>query len=262
MRGINTLEMQHQAVVFQRMPYAPRRRQRRERRLRGIRGRAIKAPCILAGLFSLIHGRVGARHQTIGACGIIRVYRDAATAGNPHGLPLELDAHLRDGARNAFRQNFQHLVHRIRRKNREFVTAQARKDLIAAHLTADFSRHANQRRVARAMTKRIIHMLESIQIKKQQRKPCAVALGVSAHARNFLIETPPVIKARQRIALGKLHQLRGIAPFDGHILEHPHAAQWSAERIMHGMALLGHQTAVGHRQIQFDLGAVIERHAH
>jgi hypothetical protein len=159
--------------------------------------------------------------------------RDAERGRQPQALAFILEAHLRDRAGNAVGQHAQHLVGDVRDQDREFVSAQAREYLIAAHLPADLAGHPDQHRVAGAVAEGIVDVLEIVQVEEQQGDARIVALGVRDHARKLLVEPVAVIEAGQRIALGQVDQLvRGLA-LARDVLEQPQPPDRPAVDVLH-----------------------------
>ena len=145
------------------MKYARIGRQRRSERPRVIAGRCLaNAPRVLAGFLGLIHRRVGPRHEVFGIARVIRIDRDAATAGQPQILSLELKAHLRNRPCNALGENFQHLVRDVRHQNREFVAAQAADRVDFPHRALQALGHRHQQAVAGFVAQGVVDLFEAI----------------------------------------------------------------------------------------------------
>ena len=95
----------------------------------------------------------------------------------------------RDGGRVVVGERRQH--------DREFVAAEARHDVIAAHLVLQAESHLLEQRVAEVMSERIVHFFEAIEIHQHQRQlRAADARGVDGLLQH-IEEQRPVRQAGQ-----------------------------------------------------------------
>ncbi len=245
-RPVHPLEMQLEQPFVERIADALAPRQAVAHFGVGFDVRAEHAPGVLAGVLGLIHGDVGARNQLVGVDCMGRIVGNAQAGGDAQALPLEAERNLRDRAHHAISQRLGFVVLHGREQNGEFVAAQPRQHFVAPHQGADLAGHPDQQGIARAMAVAVVDGLEFVEVEEHHRASGLLAIGFEHGARQFLLETVPVVEPGQRIALGQIHQLVGGLALAGDVFVNPQMADEAAFAVTHRVVEFGDDAAVGH----------------
>ncbi len=126
---------------------------------------------------------------------------------NRHAHAVKVQRHLQHRA-NSIRDCIDHFSRRQQgRHDNKLVAAHTYDDIVRGHRSAQSSRDGREQLVATPMPKRVVDVLEVIEIHVQQGEPRAVAAGSCQQARQQPLQVQPVWKSRQRIAPGEAGDL-------------------------------------------------------
>ncbi len=122
---------------------------------------------VLAALFAVVHGDVGAPQQSLGAAPIVRVGADADAGRDVHEVLAYLEE-VGEGPRGALRQLVGgHPRIGATHQHRELVTAEARQHLPRREAVAQALGNGHQHPVARGVPERVVHRLQVVEVEEQ-----------------------------------------------------------------------------------------------
>ena len=189
---LGLVEHDHLAVVEGR-PHPAHQCELRRAVLIHLRGVQLEAPARLLGR---VHRDIGAAQERLGVRALLRVQRDADRARHVerqpfhHHRPLELLQQTRSHPeRDA-------LVGDIGQQDAELVTTQARHDVVFAEYGGKTRADLSQELVTEVVTKRVVDLLEMVEVHQHDGDTAAPGLGVLDRIRPDAAGTTPGWGAR------------------------------------------------------------------
>ena len=154
---------------------------------------------VLAALLATKHRHVGALHERRPIARAVRRECDA-DRGRDRRLPAIDRIRPGDHRQHLFGEQRGVLVRvDLRQQDRELVPAQAGHRVLPAHRGGQRGRDLRQELVARHMAVGVVHLLEVVEIHKQQRRREAVAAGVQQRLVQAVEKERAVGKAGERV---------------------------------------------------------------
>ncbi len=178
----------------------------------------VEAIHVAPGILGLVHGQIGVaqQHHRLGA--VVRIDRDA-DARRCDEFAFADDEGRRERGNDLLR-NGRGLVAAIQVAchNQEFVPAQPRHDVVAAHRLHETLRHLPQQAVADGMSQRVVDFLEMIEIDEHCRDLAAVASRTADRLYQAVVRQHAVGQAGEQVVVRLIGYLLHLLALFGDVL--------------------------------------------